>query len=71
MSNGPPHPRELCVHNFRLEHIVEVPSGPSNELLVLLMLRVENYFQELLLTVDPANILRWTAAFATKADRVR
>jgi hypothetical protein len=50
---------------------VEVPSGPSNELLVLLMLRVENYFQELLLTVDPANILRWTAAFATKADRVR
>ena len=54
-----------------MELIVEVPSGPPNELFELSMLRVENYFQKLLVTVNPADMFRWTAAFTTKTDRMR
>ena len=32
------------------------------------MLRVENYLQKLLVTVNAADIFRWTAAFITKTD---
>jgi hypothetical protein len=54
-----------------VELIVEVTSSPSNELFVLSMLRVENYSQKLLMTVNAADIFRWTAAFAPKTDRMR
>ena len=34
------------------------------------MFRVENCFQELLVTMNAANVLRWRAAFTTRIDRM-
>jgi hypothetical protein len=38
---------------------VEVLSGPANQLFVLFMRRVENYFQKLLVTLNAVKGIEW------------
>jgi hypothetical protein len=45
MLNRRAHPRKLSVDSLQVELIVEVSPGPSNELFVLLMLRVPGRFE--------------------------
>ena len=72
MIHRPPHSIQNFVHLLQIEFFrMNFAASPSPEVIEFFVPWFEDDLQEFLVSMRPADILRWTAPFTGKADRLR